>query len=174
MEDHVRIIHELVEIKMIQFEIELETTIPFSPYFYQTTKAYGYNFPYRCFSIVFRLYNQSGSGRPDLAIEPRFREKLEKLCPCGGNKEVTGNLDVTPQIFDNQYYKELVRGRGFLNSDQTLHTFVETREYVKMFWRSKEEFFRAFIEGMVKLGDLHSGLLGEVRKNCRVANRQDI
>ncbi|KAE8704061.1 Peroxidase 17 [Hibiscus syriacus] len=28
----------------------------------------------RCFSIMFRLYNQSGSGKPDPAIEPGFRE----------------------------------------------------------------------------------------------------
>ncbi|KAL0381632.1 UNVERIFIED_CONTAM: Peroxidase 17 [Sesamum angustifolium] len=40
----------------------------------------------RCFSIVFRLYNQSGSGQPDIAIEPRFREKLNKLCPLGGDE----------------------------------------------------------------------------------------
>ncbi|KAL0431896.1 UNVERIFIED_CONTAM: Peroxidase 17 [Sesamum radiatum] len=124
----------------------------------------------RCFSIVFRLYNQSGSGRPDPTIEPRFREKLNKLCPLGGDEEVTGDLDATPERFDNQYYKDLVNGRGFLNSDQTLFTSPETREYVKMFSKNQSEFFKAFVEGMVKLGDLQSGLPGEIRRNCRVAN----
>ncbi|KAJ8544024.1 hypothetical protein K7X08_025642 [Anisodus acutangulus] len=68
----------------------------------------------KCFSIVFRLYNQSGSGRPDPTIEPRFREKLDKLCPLRGDGNVTGvDLDATPEIFDNQYFKDIVNARGF-------------------------------------------------------------
>ncbi|KAI3462087.1 hypothetical protein Pfo_018750 [Paulownia fortunei] len=124
----------------------------------------------RCFSIVFRLYNQSGSGRPDPTINPKYREKLDRLCPLGGDEEVTGDLDATPERFDNQYYKDLVNGRGFLNSDQTLFTFPETREYVKLFSQNQNVFFRAFVEGMIKLGDLQSGLPGEIRRKCRVVN----
>lgn len=124
----------------------------------------------RCFSIVFRLYNQSGSGKPDPTIEPAFREKLNKLCPTGGDGNVTGDLDATPIVFDNQYFKDLVYGRGFLNSDQTLHTSEETREWVVRFSEDQDEFFEAFVEGMIKMGDLDSGRPGEIRKNCRVAN----
>ncbi|KAL3818927.1 hypothetical protein ACJIZ3_004832 [Penstemon smallii] len=126
----------------------------------------------RCFSIVFRLYNQSGTGRPDPTIEPSFREKLDKLCPRGGDESVVGGLDATPVIFDNQYFKDLVKGRGFLNSDQTLFTFPETREYVKMFSLNQSAFFDAFVEGMIKMGDLQSGRPGEVRRNCRVVNKR--
>ncbi|CAI0422195.1 unnamed protein product [Linum tenue] len=124
----------------------------------------------RCFSIQFRLYNQSGSGRPDPAIEPHFREKLMDLCPMGGDDNVTVGLDSTPVVFDNAYFRDLVGGRGFLNSDQTLYTFPATRRYVERYSRDEEEFFRAFVEGMVKMGDLQSGRPGEVRRNCRVAN----
>ncbi|KAL5071540.1 hypothetical protein RYX36_022427 [Vicia faba] len=35
----------------------------------------------RCFSIMFRLYNQSGSGKTDPTIDPHFRAELDKLCP---------------------------------------------------------------------------------------------
>ncbi|XP_059624231.1 peroxidase 17 [Cornus florida] len=125
----------------------------------------------RCFSIIFRLYNQSGSGQPDPTIEPRFREKLDKLCPIGGDENVTGDLDATPEIFDNQYFKDLVHGRGFLNSDETLFTNARTRGFVKLFSVDEGEFFDAFIEGMVKMGDLQSGRPGEIRRNCRVVNR---
>ncbi|XP_010555373.1 PREDICTED: peroxidase 17 [Tarenaya hassleriana] len=128
----------------------------------------------RCFSIMFRLYNQSGSGKPDPALEPSFREKLNKLCPLGGDENVTGDLDATPRVFDNQYFKDLVSGRGFLNSDQTLYTSPETRGYVEMFSEDQEEFFRAFVEGMVKMGDLQSGRPGEIRFNCRVVNRKPL
>ncbi|KAL3323607.1 hypothetical protein AABB24_037987 [Solanum stoloniferum] len=124
----------------------------------------------RCFSIVFRLYNQSGSGRPDPAIEPSFREKLDKLCPLGGDGNVTGDLDATPELFDNQYFKDLVNGRGFLNSDETLFTNSITREYVKEYSVDQERFFKDFAEGMVKMGDLQSGRPGEIRRDCRVVN----
>ncbi|XP_051143892.1 peroxidase 17-like [Andrographis paniculata] len=124
----------------------------------------------RCFSVLFRLYNQSGSGKPDPAINPTFRKDLDKLCPQHGDVEVTANLDATPKRFDNQYYRDLAHGRGFLNSDQTLYTSMETRKYVKLFARSEEEFFIAFVRGMVKLGDIRSGLHGEIRRNCRVVN----
>ncbi|KAJ0040342.1 peroxidase 17-like [Pistacia vera] len=128
----------------------------------------------RCFSIMFRLYNQSGSGKPDPTIEPKFREKLDRLCPLGGDENVTVDLDATPQIFDNQYFKDLAAGRGFLNSDETLYTNPETREYVCLFKENQGEFFKAFAEGMIKMGDLQSGRAGEIRSNCRVANRRPV
>ncbi|OMO56154.1 Plant peroxidase [Corchorus capsularis] len=128
----------------------------------------------RCFSIMFRLYNQSGSGKPDPAFDPCYREKLDKICPIGGDENVTGDLDATPRIFDNQYFKDLVAGKGFLNSDQTLYTFPQTREYVKVFSEDQDEFFNAFVEGMLKMGDLQSGRPGEIRTNCRVVNSRPV
>ncbi|KAM1052857.1 hypothetical protein ACFX2J_000427 [Malus domestica] len=124
----------------------------------------------RCFSIMFRLYNQSGTGRPDPAIEPKFREKLNKLCPLNVDQNITGDLDATPVVFDNQYFKDLVSGSGFLNSDQTLFTFPETKGFVQQFSSDQEEFFKAFVEGMIKMGDLQVEQPGEVRRNCRVVN----
>ncbi|KAL2905751.1 Peroxidase 17 [Bienertia sinuspersici] len=79
----------------------------------------------RCFSIVFRLYNQSGSGKPDPAIDPHYRMELDKLCPLGGDENVTDDLDATPTISDNQYIKDLVAGRGLINSDET---YIHTRK----------------------------------------------
>lgn len=124
----------------------------------------------RCFSIVFMLYNQSGSEHPDPAIDQTFKEKLDKLCPLGGDGNVTGDLDATPEIFDNQYFKYLVNGKGFLNSDQMLFTYPLTSEYVREFSVNQESFFKAFAGGMIKMGDLQSGRPGEIRRDCRVAN----
>ncbi|XP_057971397.1 peroxidase 17-like [Malania oleifera] len=127
----------------------------------------------RCFSIMFRLYNQSGTGKPDPSIEKTYREKLDKLCPLGGDGNKTGDLDATPRIFDNHYYVDLVNGRGFLNSDETLFTYNTTRPYVCWFSYNQNAFFEAFVEGMIKMGDLLSGQFGEIRKNCRVVNAQE-
>ncbi|KAK7860072.1 peroxidase 17 [Quercus suber] len=126
----------------------------------------------RCFSIMFRLYNQSGTGRPDPAIEPKYREKLNKLCPTNVDQNVTGDLDATPRVFDNQYFKDLVAGRGFLNSDQTLYTFTQTRSFVELFSKDQSVFFKAVVNGMLKLGDLQSNQRGEIRRNCRVVNKR--
>nr|ACU23662.1 unknown [Glycine max] len=128
----------------------------------------------RCFSVMFRLYNQSGTGRPDPAIDPSYRQYLNRLCPLDVDQNVTGNLDSTPFVFDNQYFKDLAARRGFLNSDQTLFTFPHTREFVRLFSRRKTEFFKAFVEGMLKIGDLQSGRPGEVRTNCRLVNARPI
>jgi peroxidase len=128
----------------------------------------------RCFSIMFRLYNQSGTGRPDPAIEPKFKENLNKLCPPNVDQNVTGDLDATPRLFDNQYFKDLVAGRGFLNSDQTLFTSTETRKFVELFSKNQAEFFMALVEGMLKLGDLQSNQPGEIRRNCRMVNGRHV
>ncbi|KAM3757474.1 hypothetical protein ACB098_02G190800 [Castanea mollissima] len=128
----------------------------------------------RCFSIMFRLYNQSGTGRPDPAIEPKYRAKLNKLCPTNVDQNVTGDLDATPRVFDNQYFKDLVAGRGFLNSDQTLYTFTQTRSFVKLFSKDQSVFFKAVVNGMLKLGDLQNNQPGEIRSNCRVVNNRGI
>ncbi|KAH7520514.1 peroxidase 17 [Ziziphus jujuba] len=125
----------------------------------------------RCFSIMFRLYNQSGTGLPDPAIDPRFREELKKLCPPDVDQNVTKGLDATPLKFDNQYFKDLVSGRGFLNSDQTLFTTPQTREFVMQYSINQELFFDDFAKGMEKMGDLQSDNPGEIRRNCRVANQ---
>lgn len=128
----------------------------------------------RCFSIMFRLYNQSGSGEPDPELNPDYRVRLDKLCPLGGDENVTGDLDATPRVFDNQYFRDLVARRGFLNSDQTLYTSMETREHVRVFSEDQEEFFEAFVEGMIKMGNLQSGRPGEIRQNCRVVNSRPV
>ncbi|GJS89493.1 peroxidase 17 [Tanacetum coccineum] len=124
----------------------------------------------RCFSIVHRIYNQSDDGKPDPSIEPGFLKKLQELCPLGGDENVIGDLDFTPKTFDNEYFKDLVNGKGFLNSDQTLFTNPQTREYVQRYSEDQSAFLKDFVEGMIKLGDLQSGRPGEIRKNCRVVN----
>ncbi|KQJ90609.1 peroxidase 17 [Brachypodium distachyon] len=125
----------------------------------------------RCFSVVTRLYNQSGSGRPDPHMDRAYRARMTALCPKGGDENVTVGMDATPVAFDNHYFKDLVRRRGFLNSDQTLFSDnARTRRLVGRFSKDQNAFFRAFAEGMIKMGELQNPNKGEIRRNCRVAN----
>eukprot|EP01018_Ginkgo_biloba_P024674 Gb_40162 [translate_table: standard] len=128
----------------------------------------------RCFSVVFRLYNQSGSGKADPTIQWEYKEYLEKICPQGGDGNVTAGLDATPTVFDNRYFKDLVKGRGFLNSDEVLFsTHGETRHLVELFSRDQSAFFANFTASMITLGNLlssHTSHCGEIRRNCRKVN----
>lgn len=128
----------------------------------------------RCFSIVHRLYNQSGTGQADPTMELTYKEYLQKLCPQGGDGNVTGNLDATPTVFDNQYFKDIVKGRGFLNSDEVLFsTGGETRELVEFFSKNQAAFFSSFADSMINLGNLFASRTshcGEIRRDCRKVN----
>ncbi|KAK6923359.1 hem peroxidase [Dillenia turbinata] len=125
----------------------------------------------RCFSVTPRLYNYSDvPGQPDPIFDPKYKQTLEKICPLNGDENVTLGLDATPQSFDNQYFKDLIDIKGFLHSDQTLNTNPVTREYVLLYSKDQQRFFKDFVEGMIRLGDLQSGRPGEIRKNCRVVN----
>ncbi|KAI3740541.1 hypothetical protein L2E82_31009 [Cichorium intybus] len=49
-------------------------------------------------------------GYADLLLKFLFqlRRKLDKLCPLGGDGNVIGDLDFTPDVFGNQFFKDLV------------------------------------------------------------------
>lgn len=61
-----------------------------------------------------------------------------------------------------------------MNSDQTLYMNEKTRKYVVDFSESENEFFEAFVEGMIKMGDLRSGRRGEIRRDCRKVNKRAV
>ncbi|KMZ59273.1 Peroxidase [Zostera marina] len=129
----------------------------------------------RCFSVMHRLYNQSDTGQPDDHMDEKYRDMLDGVCPINGDENVTCGLDGTPFDFDNRYFKDLAQLKGFLNSDQDLFSgkVDDTKELVRKFAENEEDFFRAFAEGMVKMGDLQSGKPTGHRKNCRVINKNE-
>ncbi|KAK6923358.1 hem peroxidase [Dillenia turbinata] len=117
-----------------------------------------------------RLYNYEGiPGMSDPTLDPKYKQTLEKICPLTGDQNVTLSLDATPQLFDNQYFKDLVAGKGFLHSDQTLYSNPLTREFVLLYSKDQQRFFEDFVRVMHNLGDIPGGP-GEIRKNCRVVN----
>lgn len=77
-------------------------------------------------------------------------------------------------MFDNTYFKLILRGKGLLNSDEVLlmGNVKETRELVKKYAQDESLFFEQFSMSMIKMGNLRPliGFNGEVRKNCRRVN----
>ncbi|XP_074306498.1 peroxidase 72-like [Silene latifolia] len=128
----------------------------------------------RCSSFRQRLYNQNGDGKPDATLDPLYGAGLRIQCPRSGGDQNLVNLDpVTPIQFDNFYYRNLVRSRGLLNSDQTLFTNQASWKLVEQYAGNKELFFDQFVISMVKMGKLFplTGSDGEIRRNCRRVNK---
>ncbi|WOL01232.1 peroxidase 72-like [Canna indica] len=128
----------------------------------------------RCTSFRQRLYNQTGNGLADSSLDEAYARQLRTRCPRSGGDNNLFPLDlVSPVKFDNYYFKNIVASKGLLNSDQVLFTqSVGTMILVKQYAESNELFFDNFAKAMVKMGNIspHTGVNGEVRKNCRKVN----
>lgn len=129
----------------------------------------------RCATFKQRLYNQKGNNQPDENLEKSFYFDLKTMCPKSGGDNFISPLDFgSPRMFDNTYFKLILRGKGLLNSDEVLlmGNVKETRELVKKYAQDESLFFEQFAMSMIKMGNLRplTGFNGEVRKNCRRVN----
>ncbi|KAJ7566638.1 hypothetical protein O6H91_02G112500 [Diphasiastrum complanatum] len=131
----------------------------------------------RCITFSQRLYNQSGTGKPDPTIKKDFLQSLQQLCPqaaAAGSSNFLAPLDFrTPTHFDNRYYLNLQAGKGLLNSDEVLYTTTGfTNRYVRKYGDDQEEFLNRFRRSMIKMGNIKplTGKKGEIRNNCRFTN----
>lgn len=121
-----------------------------------------------------RLYNFNNTGKPDQTMDKNYREQLRALCHETTNGTNWVNLETTnPDHFDNSYFTSLQQGKGLLQSDQELFSTpnADTIEIVERF-RDQSVFFEAFIESMIKMGNINllTESEGEVRANCRRIN----
>jgi peroxidase len=128
----------------------------------------------RCTSFRQRLYNQSGNGMADATLDASYAAHLRQGCPRSGGDDNLFPLDfVSPARFDNFYFKNLLVGKGLLNSDEVLLTrSPETAALVKAYADDVDLFFQHFAQSMVKMGNISplTGAQGEIRKNCRRLN----
>nr|AGF25269.1 peroxidase 2 [Pyrus communis] len=121
----------------------------------------------RCTSFRSRIYNDS-------AINATFASSLHRICPRSGNNNNLARLDLqTPTHFDNLYYKNLLKKKGLLHSDQELFNgTTSTGALVKIYASNTFTFFKDFAVAMVKMGNIDplTGRQGEIRTNCRKVN----
>ncbi|KAG8074176.1 hypothetical protein GUJ93_ZPchr0006g43910 [Zizania palustris] len=130
----------------------------------------------QCQFVTDRLYNFSGTGRPDPTLDAGYRAQLAKSCPRrGGNRTALNDLDpTTPDTFDKNYFTNIEVNRGFLQSDQELLSTpgAPTAAIVNRFAISQKSFFKSFARSMVNMGNIQllTGSQGEIRKTCRKVN----
>lgn len=109
----------------------------------------------------------------DLSMDTKFVSKLKGSCPVNSNSSAFSFLDtMTPQKFDNAYYRNLQQGKGLLASDNLLFTNPMTRRTINRFASNEGAFFNAFTSAMTKLGRIQvkTAKDGEIRKDCRFPN----
>ncbi|CAI8597063.1 unnamed protein product [Vicia faba] len=122
----------------------------------------------KCSSFRERIYN-------DTNIDPHFAISMQENCPrkgCDDNFEAFDH--VTPNKFDDSYYKNLINKKGLLHSDQELYKGdgSESDRLVRRYSRNPHAFARDFKASMIKMGNIKplTGIYGEIRTDCSKVN----
>ncbi|KAK7329250.1 hypothetical protein VNO77_23402 [Canavalia gladiata] len=125
-----------------------------------------------CSRFSKRIYNF-----PRTLIDPtlnlQYAFDLRKACPLRVDPRIAINMDpVTPQRFDNQYFKNLQQGKGLFTSDQVLAIDPRSRDTVNLFASNEEAFNNAFVKAITKMGRIgvKTGHQGEIRFDCSRVN----
>ncbi|KAF7811407.1 lignin-forming anionic peroxidase-like [Senna tora] len=125
----------------------------------------------QCFTFRDRIYNNNSSD-----IEVGFATKRQGSCPLASspsNDQKLAPLDlVTPNSFDNNYFKNLIQKKGLLPSDQVLYNGGSTDNVVLEYSKNPTTFKSDFASAMIKMGDIEPlvGSAGIVRRICSTIN----
>ncbi|KAI3936826.1 hypothetical protein MKW92_034292 [Papaver armeniacum] len=124
--------------------------------------AIGYS---QCNNFKNRIYNESN-------IDPLFARNRKLTCPSSGGDTRIAPFDPTAAKFDTLYFKNLVKRRGLLHSDQALFNGVSTDALVKKYSIHAGAFASDFAKSMIKMGRIKplEGNSGQIRMNCRKTN----
>ncbi|KAI5055626.1 hypothetical protein GOP47_0029147 [Adiantum capillus-veneris] len=119
-----------------------------------------------CASFASRLDPLDPNLNTDLA------STLTSICPTSNSTNFTNMDTVTPNQFDNNYYRGLLQGYGLFTSDSALVVDARTNATVQSFYSNKIRFFMHFGFSMIKMGQLEvlTGTEGEIRTNCSAMN----
>ncbi|XP_031120111.1 lignin-forming anionic peroxidase-like [Ipomoea triloba] len=121
----------------------------------------------RCFLFRDRIY---GNGTD---IDVGFANTRRRNCPKDTGNGNLAPLDlVTPNSFDNNYYKNLLQKKGLLQSDQVLFSGGATDSIVSEYARSPQVFQADFASAMIKMSEIQplTGQNGIIRKVCGALN----
>ncbi|CAI0399528.1 unnamed protein product [Linum tenue] len=104
-------------------------------------------------------------------INSNFARTRQERCPSAANSgdDRLAPLDVkTAAFFDNKYYKNLVKQKGLLHSDQILFDGGSADSLVRSYSKNPKAFAADFAAAMIKMGNIDplTGSQGEIRKKC--------
>ncbi|KAI3744211.1 hypothetical protein L1987_57288 [Smallanthus sonchifolius] len=109
----------------------------------------------QCFLFHDRIYS-NGSD-----IDTRFASTRRRGCPINDGHENHAALDlVSPNSFDNNYFRNLVQKKGLLESDQVLFSGGSTDSIVREYSNKPSKFKSDFAAAMVKMSEIRP-LMGQ-------------
>ncbi|KAK9009592.1 hypothetical protein V6N11_036123 [Hibiscus sabdariffa] len=113
-------------------------------------------------------FKKQGLNQRDLVALSERRA----TCPRTGGNSNLAPFDPTPAKFDTVYFKNLVKQRGLLTSDQALFNGGSTDQLVKTYSLNPDIFWNDFAKSIIKMGNIKplTGKQGQIRVNCRKAN----
>ncbi|KAL6637913.1 hypothetical protein ACP70R_025485 [Stipagrostis hirtigluma subsp. patula] len=110
----------------------------------------------------------------DPTMDAGYASQLQAACPAGVDPNVALELDpVTPRGFDNQFFVNLVQGRGLLTSDQVLFADPRSQPTVVAFSQNATAFEEAFVAAITNLGRVGvktDPSQGNIRRDCAFLN----
>ncbi|XP_062170281.1 lignin-forming anionic peroxidase-like [Alnus glutinosa] len=121
----------------------------------------------RCITFRNRIYDDESD------IDAGFASTRKRRCPVTGGDQNLAALDlVTPNSFDNNYFKNLIQKKGLLASDQILFSGGSTDSVVSEYSRSPATFKSDFASAMIKMSEIEplTGSAGQIRRICSVVN----
>ncbi|MQM13248.1 hypothetical protein Taro_046178 [Colocasia esculenta] len=127
-----------------------------------------------CSSFSARLYNFTGRGDQDPALDKFYAVKLKQKCRSLNDNVTFVEMDPgSVRTFDLSYYQLLLKRRGLFQSDAALTTNAPAKAYIAgLLSGPPQEFFRQFALAMEKMGrvEVKTGTAGEIRKQCAFVN----
>jgi len=120
-----------------------------------------------CSSFSDRLSSNSSD------MDPALKTTLQEECKSSSGNDNTVVQDIkTPDMLDNQYYKNVLRHEVLFASDATLLTATDTSDAVSAFAKNAKQWEDKFMAAMVKMGaiEIKTSANGEIRRDCRVLN----
>ncbi|GJM96715.1 hypothetical protein PR202_ga13577 [Eleusine coracana subsp. coracana] len=110
----------------------------------------------------------------DPTLDASYAAELQAACPAGVDPNIALEIDpITPHAFDNQYFINLVQGRGLFTSDQVLFSDDRSRPTVVQWSQNSSDFEQAFVAAMTNLGRVGvktDPSQGNIRRDCAFLN----
>lgn len=109
-------------------------------------------------------------------VDASFAQTLLQVCPNDQSNQETVQDYVTPNLFDNQYYKNLLHKEVLFDSDRALLDDEESAATVAAFAANQQEFFEQFAVSFVKMSMVAVRTAttnpsnGNIRKVCSALN----
>lgn len=106
----------------------------------------------------------------DPTLDKFYAAVLKKQCPQGtSDSNDVVQMNLSPTLFGNSSYTNVLKNRVLFTSDQTLTTTSASLVQVQNYARNNIKWLQDFAQAMIKMSqiDVLTGSNGEIRSNCQ-------